>query len=281
MPVLKAPLDPVTIASLKGTLDYYLWRGLPVIRKWPRKPSAPRTAAVVASYTEFGLVAKLLSSLPAPWRQETEDDVANTNWTWRDEWTAALYGNLFHPSKESPAAEEFPMPALLAGRYYTAPIINASYGTQSLATGTYRAIPFYCPAPTVFDRLSWEITATTGGNDRAAIYGPFSADIPNVPLLLDTGNVAIAATGVKESTISITLATGWYLLALQSSVTRTYRTLNVGSWQSVLGQGAAGNVRPAQAIERTVAYAAFPATFGTPGNYQNTNPSPLIWLRAA
>lgn len=281
MPVLSAPLDPVTIASLKGTLDYYLWRGLPVIRKWPRKPTMPRTPASTAAAVEFGQVASLLSDLPAPWRSYTEADVANTNWTWRDEWTAAAYGNLFTPKKEAPVYEEIPMPTYLPGRYYTTPALDFATTTIVTAAGTIRALAFYVPAPTTFDQLAWEITATTGGTDRLAIYGPFTNDPSAAPLLVDTGNVAIAATGVKTASIGISLAAGWYLICLQNSVQRTYRGLAVGNFIAYLGQGTAGAVRPAHAIERTIAYAAYGATFGAVSNYNNSTTAPLIWLRCA
>lgn len=281
MPVLGAPLDPVTVASLKGTLDYYLWRGIPVVRSWPRRPKMPRTAAVTASYQEFGQVAHYLSQIPIELRTQAEAQTVNTNWTWRDLWTAALYGNLYHPLKLELPSEPLNMPPLIPGRYYSMPATDAAPGTTSLATGTIRCVLFYVAELATFDQIAWEVTATTGGNDRVALYGPLSSDPSQTPLLIDSGNIAISSTGVKTFTIGQTLAPGWYLLGLQGSSTRTYRTIALGSFTAALGQGSAGSSRAAHGINITQAFGAFPNPLGTPSTYDNSANAPLIALRAA
>lgn len=280
MAVLGAPLDPVTVASLKGTLDYYLWRGVPVVRSWPRKPIQPRTPAVVNAYLEFGAIAKAITSIPLELQEEVKAYAKYTNWTWRDWWTAAMYGNMWEPFFE-PYDTEIPnMPAMIPGRYYSTPGIDYAPSTASNALNILRTLPFYVPTLTNFDRIAWEITATTGGNDRAGIYGPFGIDPTLAPLVVDAGNLAIGSTGVKELTINVELVPGWYLLALISSATRTYRTIPNGSYIAGLGLQAAGNARPAHALTRAFTFGALPNPLGGPLTYDNANTTPVIWARA-
>lgn len=281
MAVLGAPLDPVTVASLKGTLDYYLWRGIPVVRGWPRKPIAPRTPAVIAAYIEFGEVAKAITSIPLELQEEVKAYAKTSNWTWRDWWTAAMYGNMWEPFFQPYNTEPPTMPPLIPGRYYGPPSIDYAPSTASNALNVLRLIPFYVPSLGNFDRIAWEITATTGGNDRAGIYGPMGIDPSLMPLILDAGNLAIGTTGAKEITINVELLPGWYMLALVSSATRTYRTIPLGSYQAAMGFTVNGNFRPAHAITKTHAFGALPNPLGASLTYDNTNVTPAIYLRAS
>lgn len=281
MATLDAPLDPVTVASLKGTLDYYLWRGIPVVRSWPRKPKMPRTAAVTASFTLFGQVAKAITQVPAEMQYMPDDWQLNTNWTWRDFWTASIYLGFWSPGLELPLPEIAPMPPFIPGQYYTTPTLDPSYTTTSTATGSIRLIPFYVPEATTFDQISWEVTATTGTNDRLAVYGPLTTSPGSAPLLADTGNVAIGSTGVKAATIALNLDPGWYLLAIQNGTTRTFRTLAIGNYAAPFGQASAGNVRKAHGLILTQAFGSFPDPLGNTVGFDNSTNFPLIWLRAA
>lgn len=44
------------IAGFKGTLDYYVWKGIPCVRKWPRSPGKKRSAAVEEQWLAFKYV---------------------------------------------------------------------------------------------------------------------------------------------------------------------------------------------------------------------------------
>jgi hypothetical protein len=279
--VLGAPLDPVTVASLKGTLDYYLWRGIPVVRSWPRKPMMPRAPAVTEAYLTFGAVARAITQVPLELQDEVKAYAKLTNWTWRDWWTAALYGNMWEPFF-TPYATEIPdMPAMIPGRYYTTPSLDFAPSTASNALNILRLVPIYVPTLTNFDRIAWEVTATTGGNDRVGVYGPLGIDPTLAPLLLDAGNFAIGSTGVKEDVISLELLPGWYLLALVASATRTYRTIPNGSYTPGLGYTSPGNFRAGHAITKALTFGALPNPLGGSLTYDNTNTTPLLWLRAS
>jgi len=46
------------ISGFKGTLDYYLYMGLAVVRKWPSSPGHKRTPAVEAWWMPFGYASQ-------------------------------------------------------------------------------------------------------------------------------------------------------------------------------------------------------------------------------
>jgi len=46
------------VLGLKGIVDFYSWKGIPVARRWPRKPSQPRSAAVQAQYADFRAITQ-------------------------------------------------------------------------------------------------------------------------------------------------------------------------------------------------------------------------------
>lgn len=72
------------IDGFKGKVDFYLWKGIPCARSWPRyRPRAPtseeREAQETFSYAT--LVANLLPPfVVAQYRKMT----AGTPWTWKD-----------------------------------------------------------------------------------------------------------------------------------------------------------------------------------------------------
>jgi hypothetical protein len=51
------------ISGLKGTLDFYLWLGIPVCRAWPRSPGKSRAPAVEAQWPVFADAATLWNTL--------------------------------------------------------------------------------------------------------------------------------------------------------------------------------------------------------------------------
>lgn len=45
------------IKGFKGKVDFYLWKGIAVARRWPRKTTIPKTPAEQASANEFGAIS--------------------------------------------------------------------------------------------------------------------------------------------------------------------------------------------------------------------------------
>lgn len=51
------------ISGFKGTLDFYLWKGIACVRSWPRSPTLERTQAVQAQWPAFAKASRLWSQL--------------------------------------------------------------------------------------------------------------------------------------------------------------------------------------------------------------------------
>ena len=47
------------IDGLKGTVDFYYWKGIPVARSWPRKTTLPPSPAMLAAQQTFAKAAIL------------------------------------------------------------------------------------------------------------------------------------------------------------------------------------------------------------------------------
>jgi len=47
------------IDTFKGTLDYYVHRGIPCVRSWPRPPTGPRSPAVQEQYELWGHASRV------------------------------------------------------------------------------------------------------------------------------------------------------------------------------------------------------------------------------
>jgi len=45
------------IDGFKGKIDFYLWRGIPCARKWPRSPGHLRAQAVMEQWADFSYAA--------------------------------------------------------------------------------------------------------------------------------------------------------------------------------------------------------------------------------
>ena len=72
------------IDGFKGTIDFYVNRGQPCARKWPRKPHHPKTPEQVAHWNEFAWLNKLLPTLPANIHQAYVEEAYSGNVTWKD-----------------------------------------------------------------------------------------------------------------------------------------------------------------------------------------------------
>lgn len=90
----------------------------------------------------------------------------------------------------------------------------ASGGTESIAWDVVQYCPIYLWAGSL-DRIACEITtARTPGTVRLGIYEMSLTTGDPTTLLLDAGTVDATTSGIKEITISQSIATsGWYLLA--------------------------------------------------------------------
>lgn len=91
--LLKMPSREI-ISAFAGVLDFYVWKGIPCVRSWPRKPKMPRSPAVQTSANLFGYFATELSSSPPNIIARATELAEGTAWTWRDLRYRAIYGHL-------------------------------------------------------------------------------------------------------------------------------------------------------------------------------------------
>ena len=177
-------------------------------------------------------------------------------------------------------------PGFKTGRYYSGPstgLINtAATGGFGISSTNTVAIPFYVPATTTFDRMSVHVTGAVGASTiQLGIYNNANG-IPTTRVL-DAGTVSGASTGIKEATISQSLAPGWYWLALRASSASLALISNSGGTVGAALLGVASDLTTSLhgAIYDS---ATMPSTWTyTSTNYIAANSSnvPIIFLRAA
>lgn len=66
--LLKLPGAKI-ISGFKGSVDFYLWMGIPVARAWPRSPGKHRAPAVQAQWISFTYAAREWRNLSETVRQ--------------------------------------------------------------------------------------------------------------------------------------------------------------------------------------------------------------------
>lgn len=83
------------ISGLKGALDYYVWKGIPCVRKWPRSPGHNRSPLVEEQWPAFSYAAANWNSL-APYVQEAyKTTAAAASITGRDLFTKSFITDYF------------------------------------------------------------------------------------------------------------------------------------------------------------------------------------------
>lgn len=84
MAKLTALPSQAIIDGLKGKIDFYLWKGIPCARRWPRSPGHHRAPAVEAQWPTFSYATKLWSYLSPEIQQAYIASAAGTNLSGRD-----------------------------------------------------------------------------------------------------------------------------------------------------------------------------------------------------
>jgi len=86
------------IRGLKGILDFYLWRGLPCVRAWPRWRPARQSDASTAAALLFGAIIKAYSRVGPIALPAYQDDAADQPRSARDIMVTGVFGNLHEAS---------------------------------------------------------------------------------------------------------------------------------------------------------------------------------------
>lgn len=98
MAKLKALPSLEVIKTLKGTLDYYYWKGIPCVRSWPHIPMSSRTPASLASAQIFGQIASAWGVTGDEIKALYNQDAADQPRTGRDIYMSAAHGHLHEAS---------------------------------------------------------------------------------------------------------------------------------------------------------------------------------------
>ena len=75
------------IKGFKGTLDFYVWKGIACVRRWPRSPGHRRAPAVEAQWSAFAIATKLWIELSPEVQEAFKRMAAGTPWSGRDVFT--------------------------------------------------------------------------------------------------------------------------------------------------------------------------------------------------
>lgn len=94
MPRLDGPPNADVVASLKGVLDYYYWRGIPVVRRWPTWTLKRRAPAVVAAEARFTEIRDLTIRSTQQQRDLYRTWSQPYSWTWSDFAVALAFGSV-------------------------------------------------------------------------------------------------------------------------------------------------------------------------------------------
>jgi len=86
------------IRGFKGILDFYLWKGLPCVRAWPRWRPARQSNASRNAALLFGAVIKAFSLTHNAVLQQLELEATGIPRTPRDIYVSGIYGNLHEAS---------------------------------------------------------------------------------------------------------------------------------------------------------------------------------------
>jgi len=164
-------------------------------------------------------------------------------------------------------------------RYFTSGIGATALTTLALTANRLYAAPFFVPCVQSFDRIAINVTTAgaAGTLARIGIYYDNGATAPG-ELTLDSGDIAVNATGVKQVNISISLSMRLIWLAIVASAAVTIRALAVGSSNAVyLGNNSSLGAAWGSHYYAAFAYAPLPAAFGAVTF--GTGAAPAVFLR--
>ncbi len=82
------------ISGFKGVIDYYVWKGIACVRRWPRSPGHRRAPAVMAQWSAFSESSKLWTQLSPEVQEAYKRMSAGTHWSGRDVFTKSYLSPL-------------------------------------------------------------------------------------------------------------------------------------------------------------------------------------------
>jgi hypothetical protein len=178
--------------------------------------------------------------------------------------------------------DEMPYLVSEAGRYFTPTVgIGTTTATVAGVADRMNIYPFVPKFDFTCDQLGINVTtAVASSNAKIVVY---NSDVNGRPdqLIVETGDLDCATTGVKTATVSIAFKKGkQYWLGVRTNATQTISVFQPYTMPN-LDMTAIATAQP-KTLQRTLTYAtAAPATWGYVATEAATTNAPAIWLRTA
>lgn len=83
------------ISGLKGKIDFYVWKGILCVRKWPRSPGHKRAPGVEAQWSTFAWASANWNSLSPYVQAAYKDTSQESTLTARDQFTKSFISDYF------------------------------------------------------------------------------------------------------------------------------------------------------------------------------------------
>ena len=87
--------EQAIIDGLSGTIDFYLWRGIPCARGWPSKPNPRGIPEVEAHWDAFAYASRLWSQLSSDVQAAYNAQSTNSGLSGRDLMTRGFLAGLY------------------------------------------------------------------------------------------------------------------------------------------------------------------------------------------
>ena len=92
--------EQAIISGFKGKIDFYLWKGVPCARKWPRSPGKRRSPAVEAQWQFFQKAVELWNELSQEVKDAYNTMAAGSGLSGRDLFTRGYLSGLYRYETE-------------------------------------------------------------------------------------------------------------------------------------------------------------------------------------
>lgn len=80
------------VLGFKGIVDFYSWKGTPVARRWPRKPTQPRSLPVQSQWEDFKIVTQGFKTIDSTVMPALSSMVSGTQLVQKDQQVQLFYG---------------------------------------------------------------------------------------------------------------------------------------------------------------------------------------------
>jgi len=153
-------------------------------------------------------------------------------------------------------------PDYVTGRYYGGETLNvSSTSALALSADVMYCAPIVIRKTDIFGEFSFYVSTLGAGSARIGIY-KCTGGVPT-DLVYDLGTISVASTGLKSIAVPAELPAGVYYFVILSSVAVSVyasgANIQMMSFVGVTNVGSSEVL-----ITRAFAYAALPATFGSP-----------------